>query len=148
MHQVDVSEKPVVKREAIAEGYIRLSRSTIELIKSGGIEKGDPLTIAKLGGIIGAKNVPLLLPLCHQLKLEHVDIDANVVEGEDAVRVVARVVAHEKTGVEMEALTAVTVALLNVWDVAKAYEKDELGQYPLTEIYGVRVLRKEKEMVV
>ena len=96
-----------------------------------------------MAGVLGAKMTPQILPLCHSLRIESVEIDENL--GEDYVEVRSRVVATEKTGVEMEALTSVCTALLNIWDVVKQYEKDENGQYPEAEIYGVRVLYKVKE---
>jgi cyclic pyranopterin phosphate synthase len=143
IRQVDVSGKEVVRREAVARGFIKLRPETIQRIRSGALEKGDPLQVARLAGINAAKLTPFLLPLCHPLKLEHVDVSLNVMD--DGVEVMVRVVAHEKTGVEMEALTAAAIALLNIWDVVKQYEKDESGQYPLTEITSIRVLRKVKE---
>jgi len=141
--QVDISGKEAVRREAIARGFIKLKRETLQKIKAGEIEKGDPLQVARLAGINAAKLTPLILPLCHPLKLEHVGVDAVVKE--DGVEVTVRVIATEKTGVEMEALTSVAVALLNIWDVVKAYEKDERGQYPETIITNIRVLEKRKE---
>jgi cyclic pyranopterin phosphate synthase len=143
IRQVDVSGKEVVRREAVARGFIKLRPETIQRIRSGALEKGDPLQVARLAGINAAKLTPFLLPLCHPLKLEHVDVSLNVMD--DGVEVMVRVVAHEKTGVEMEALTAAAIALLNIWDVVKQYEKDESGQYPLTEITSISVLRKVKE---
>jgi cyclic pyranopterin phosphate synthase len=146
MSQVDVSEKNIVRREAVAEGHIRLKNSTIELIRNGAVAKGDPITMAKIGGILGAKSVPMLLPLCHQLLLDNVSIDVYVEEASSSIKVTSRVVSHAKTGVEMEALTAVMNSLLNIWDMVKQYEKDEKGEYPTTEIYGVKVLKKTKEI--
>lgn len=143
IRQVDVSGKEVVRREAVARGFIRLKPETIRRIRSGDVEKGDPLQVARLAGINAAKLTPLLLPLCHSLKLEYVEVNLNVMD--DGVEAVVRVVAHEKTGVEMEALTAVSITLLNVWDVVKKYEKDESGQYPSTEITSIKVVRKIKE---
>ncbi|MCX8201874.1 MAG: cyclic pyranopterin monophosphate synthase MoaC, partial [Candidatus Caldarchaeum sp.] len=120
IRQVDVSRKPVVRREAEAVGRLVLRPETVERIRKGLVEKGDPLQLARVGGVVGAKMTPSLLPLCHQLDLEAVEIDAAV--GVDYVEVRSRVVAYEKTGVEMEALTAVATALLNVWDAVKQYE--------------------------
>ena len=142
IRQVDVSGKPIVRREAVARGFIKLREETIRRIKAGAVEKGDPLQVARLAGINAAKLTSLLLPLCHPLKLDHVDITCSI--RDDGVEVTARVIAFEKTGVEMEALTAVAIALLNIWDVVKAYEKDEAGQYPETEISYVRVVEKRK----
>jgi len=142
VRQVDISRKKIVRREAVASGRIKLKPSTVELIKDGRVEKGDPLQIARIAGIMGAKLVPSLMPLCHILKLEHVEITTELKE--DGVEVKAYVTATEKTGVEMEALTAVSTALLNIWDVVKQYEKDEHGQYPSTVITDIKVLRKVK----
>lgn len=143
IRQIDVSGKQVVRREAVAKGFIKLRPETIKLIRSGEVEKGDPLQVARLAGINAAKLTPMLLPLCHPLRLEHVEL--NAVVRDDGIEVEAKVVAHEKTGVEMEALTAVSIALLNIWDVVKRYEKDDLGQYPETEITQIRVVEKRKE---
>ncbi len=140
--QVDISEKKAVRREALAVGKIRLRPETINRIREGSLEKGNALEIARIAGIMAAKSTPYLLPLCHQLKLEHVELSETIAD--DHIEVRARVVAFEKTGVEMEALTAVSAALLNIWDVVKQYEKNEEGQYPFTEIYGLRVVSKVK----
>lgn len=140
--QIDVSAKPVSYREATATGRIRLSRGTLALIRKGRLEKGDPVSLAATTAIIAAKLTPALIALCHPLRIENTEPKVRV--GTDYVEVTVTVGAHEKTGVEMEALTAVSVALLNVWDLTKAYEKDKKGQYPTTEIYGLKVLRKKK----
>ena len=137
--------KEVVRREAVAEGWIKLKDSTIKLIKNGAIAKGDPILVAKIGGIIGAKNVPTLLPLCHQLLLDNVNVEVLIDDANSSIKVVSRVVSYAKTGVEMEALAAVTNSLLNIWDMVKQYEKDEKGEYPSTEIYGIKVVKKTKE---
>ncbi len=142
IRMADISEKRVQRREALAEGEITLRARTVRLIKRGGIEKGDPLQIAKVAGINATKLTPALMPLCHPIPIENADIQTEW-DG-SKVRVRAKVVANSKTGVEMEALTAVCAALLNIWDVVKAYEKDENGQYPFTEISNIRVLKKLK----
>ena len=144
---VDISFKDVVLREAVAEGYIRLRKETIKLIKEGKVEKGDVFTIAKVAAIQAVKKTPELIPLCHNIPITFVDVKFQVVDDEK-VRAEATVRAYAKTGVEMEALTAVTVALLNVWDVVKKYEKDEYGQYPSTAIEGIKVLSKVKHSKV
>lgn len=142
VRQADISDKPVVFREATATGRIMLKRATLELIRDEALEKGDPLAISKTMAILAVKKTPEMLALCHPLRIEHVEVVETVLE--DSVAVTATVSAHEKTGVEMEALTAVSVALLNIWDVVKAYEKDKAGQYPSTKIEGIRVLEKVK----
>ncbi|MDJ0269599.1 MAG: cyclic pyranopterin monophosphate synthase MoaC [Aigarchaeota archaeon] len=140
--QVDISRKRPIRREAFAKGIIKLRPSTIKLIREGALEKGDALQLARVAGIMAAKMTPQLLPLCHPLRLEAVDITTQL--GEDYVEVRSHVVATEKTGVEMEALMAVSTALLNIWDVVKQYEKDERGQYPSTSISEIRVELKVK----
>ena len=142
MKQVDISAKPVVYREATASGRIRLRPSTIELIRKGKLEKGEPVALAGTTAVMAAKQTPSIVALCHPLKIEETSPSISI--GDDWVEVTVKVAAHEKTGVEMEALTAVSVALLNVWDVVKAYEKDPAGQYPSTEIGPIRVVRKVK----
>ena len=140
--QVDVSSKPISDRTAVATGHIKLKRSTIGVIRAGKVEKGDPLSLARLTGILAAKNTPGIVALCHQLRLDSAEVNARLQV--DGVEVTAKVRAHERTGVEMEALTAVTVALLNIWDVVKQYEKDSKGQYPTTRIVDVKVVKKVK----
>lgn len=132
---VDVSGKPVSRREAVAEGYIRLSQSTLEAIKDNSVPKGNVLTVARIAGIQAAKQTHILIPLCHPLPLTKVDVDAQLVL--DGVRVETRVVCASQTGVEMEALTAVSVALLTVYDMCKALDKS-------MEIHGTRLLSKTK----
>ncbi|EHP68650.1 MAG: cyclic pyranopterin monophosphate synthase MoaC [Metallosphaera yellowstonensis] len=139
---VDISGKAYSLREAEAEGFIRLRSDTVRLIREGKIEKGDVITVAKTAGILAAKRTPELLPLCHPIPLESVEVKIEVEN--EGVRVRTRIKAHYKTGVEMEALTATSVALLTVWDMVKKYEKDDKGQYPSTAIEGVRVVEKIK----
>jgi cyclic pyranopterin monophosphate synthase len=141
-HQVDISEKPVVYREAVATGRIRLKKATIDRIRKGKLEKGDAVSLAAVAAISGAKKTPDLVALCHPLRIEEVKPVVKV--GDGWVEVTVKVAAHEKTGVEMEALTAVSAALLNIWDVTKAYEKDSGGQYPGTLIESIRVVKKVK----
>jgi len=140
---VDVSDKPEVPREALAEGMIKLKPKTIRLIKAGKIEKGDPLCTAKIAAILGAKKTSSLIPLCHPLPLSNIDVQTEILDNR-AVRVAATVKTKAQTGVEMEALTAVAIGLLTVWDMVKQYEKDKGGQYPTTAIEGMRVVSKFK----
>ena len=140
---VDVSGKPDVFREATAKGTIRLKPETIRLINEGNIAKGDPLYTAKIAGILAAKKTSELVPLCHPLPLTSVDLEAKIL-GESSVEVSAVVKTRAQTGVEMEALTAVSVALLTVWDMTKQYEKDASGQYPATAIENIHVVKKLK----
>jgi cyclic pyranopterin phosphate synthase len=141
---VDVTEKPEVYREAVAKGKILLKRETVRLIREEKIEKGDPFETAKIAGILAAKNTSSLIPLCHPLPLTNVDVDINILD-DLTVEVIATVKTRAQTGVEMEALVAVSVALLTIWDMTKQYEKDEAGQYPSTIIQDIRVVRKIKQ---
>lgn len=139
---VDITGKADVFREAEVAGRIRLKTSTIRLIRDRLVEKGDPVAVAQVAGVLAAKNTSQLIPLCHPISLTDVDVDVRLFNVSVEVR--ARVKARERTGVEMEALSAVTVALLTIWDMVKKYEKDERGQYPTTVIRDIRVLKKEK----
>jgi cyclic pyranopterin monophosphate synthase len=139
---VDISEKPVIRRQATAEGKILLRRSTLKLIEDGKVEKGDPIQIASLGAIQAAKFTPSSLLLCHPLPIQSTSVDFKMTE--DSITVRVQVSAESKTGVEMEALNSVSSALLNIWDVVKKYEKDEDGQYPTCRIEGIRVVSKIK----
>ena len=140
---VDISPKPEVYREATAKGTISLKPKTINLIKEGKTAKGDPMSAAKIAGILAAKKTSELVPLCHPLPLRSVEVDAQIA-GNSAVNVLATVKTKAQTGVEMEALVAVSVALLTIWDMTKQYEKDAKGQYTNTAIRNVRVVSKVK----
>ncbi len=142
VRMVDVSSKSEVMRIAIARGCIRLRKETIDRIRRREVEKGDVLTVSSLVAIEGAKLTHILLPFCHPIRIDHVDTRIELNNNELCIEV--EVKARERTGVEMEALTAVTLALLNVWDMVKKYEKDENGQYPYTEITSIRVVSKLK----
>lgn len=144
MSMVDVTAKPEVHREATAKGQIKLKAETIRLLKNGKIEKGDPFNITKVAGILAAKNTSSLIPLCHPLPLTSVTVDLKITD-DSTVEVEATVKTKAQTGVEMEALVAVSIALLTVWDMTKQYEKDARGQYPGTVIENVQVVRKLKE---
>lgn len=133
---VDVSEKAVSKREAIAAGKIRLRPETLEAIKSDQIAKGNVLAVARIAGIQAAKQTWQLIPLCHQLPLSHVEVEFELVEDGVEIRGTARTKAQ--TGVEMEALTAVNLAALTIYDMCKAIDKT-------MEIGDVRLLQKTKE---
>jgi cyclic pyranopterin phosphate synthase len=143
MVMVDVSGKAQILREAIAKGTIRLKPETLCLIKQGKIAKGDPLYTAKIAGVLAAKKTSELLPLCHPLPLTNVKIETAFLD-ESTVEIKAVVKTKAQTGVEMEALTAASVALLTVWDMTKQYEKDSRGQYPSTVIGDLRVVEKLK----
>jgi cyclic pyranopterin phosphate synthase len=140
---VDVTSKSEVYREAKAKGTIKLKPETIQLIREGKIEKGDPFEVAKVAGILAAKNTSTLIPLCHPLPLTGVEIKLKTV-GDSKVEAEATVKTRAQTGVEMEALAAAATALLTVWDMTKQYEKDEDGQYPSTSIQDLHVVNKVK----
>jgi len=142
LRQIDISKKEVVYREATATGRIRLKRETIGLIKKGALEKGDPIALAAASSVLATKQTPNMVVLAHPLKIERTE--PKIVVGKDWVDVTVTVAAHDKTGVEMEALTAVAIALLNIWDVVKSHEKDTDGQYPTTSIESIRVTKKVK----
>lgn len=145
VRMVDISGKEPVYREATAEGFIRLRRETVRLIREGRVEKGDPLAIASVAATMAVKKVPELVPLAHNIPISNVRVEYEVLD--DGVKAVVTVRTTARTGVELEALAGVLNALLNIWDVVKKYEKDEAGQYPVTRIEGVRVVRKVKGAV-
>ncbi|QZY29588.1 cyclic pyranopterin monophosphate synthase MoaC [Nocardioides coralli] len=118
---VDVSGKEVTAREAVASGRVLVSARVVELLRGDGVPKGDALAVARLAGIMGAKQTPSLVPLCHPLAISGVTVDLRV--DDDAVVITASVRTTDRTGVEMEALTAVTVAALTVVDMVKAVDK-------------------------
>ena len=144
MSMVDVTTKPDVHREATAKGQIKLKAETIMLIKEGKVEKGDPIHTAKIAGILAAKNTSSLIPLCHPLPLNKVELNIEVVDS-STVEVKSTVKTKAKTGVEMEALVATTVALLTIWDMTKKYEKNIQGQYPYTKVQNIHITRKVKK---
>jgi len=139
---VDITRKPDVVRVAIAEGFIKLRKETVERIRAGEVEKGDPLSIAALAAVLAVKNTPNTVVLAHNIPITSVKPEFEI--RDDGVLARVEVTTTAKTGVEMEALTAVAAALLNIWDVVKKYEKDETGQYPHTRIEYIRVVRKIK----
>ena len=145
MAMVDVSGKAEIFREATAKGTIKLKPETVNLIKERKTAKGDPLYTAKIAGVLAAKKTSDLIPLCHPLPLTSVEVEAKIL-GESTIEVSASVKTRAQTGVEMEALTAVSVALLTVWDMTKQYEKDANGQYPSTVIENIHVVKKIKQV--
>ena len=142
---VDVTQKPTIYREATAKGVIKLKPKTISLIKQGKIRKGNPLEASKVAGILAAKNTSQIIPLCHPIPLTHVDVQTKFL-GRDRLEVVVTVKTEAKTGVEMEALTATAITLLNIFDMVKQYEKNKEGQYPTTEILSIKVKSKTKNI--
>ncbi|MBU2560547.1 cyclic pyranopterin monophosphate synthase MoaC [archaeon] len=139
---VEVSNKRDTKRMARATGRILLKEDTISRIKDGKIEKGAVLTTAQVAATTAVKKTPDLIPLCHPLQITGVDVDFEFHKGE--IEAIVEVKSIGKTGVEMEAITGVSVALLTIWDMVKAVEKDEEGQYPTTKITEIRVIEKRK----
>ncbi len=140
---VEISDKNDVKRTALASGRIKLSEDTISLVRDGKIEKGAVLTTAQVAATTAVKKTPDLIPMCHPLQITGVDVDFEFHEGEIEAKVEVRSVG--KTGVEMEAITGVSVALLTIWDMVKAIEKDSEGQYPRTQITRIKVIEKRKD---
>lgn len=142
VEMVDITQKEPVIRIAKAKGEIKLQKKTIQRIKEENIEKGDLVTTSKLAAIAAVKKVPYLLPLCHPIPLTNITVAIET--NNQTVAVTTKVKSIGKTGCEMEALTGTTVALLTIWDLTKPYEKDEHGQYPLTNIENVKVTQKTK----
>ncbi len=143
VEMIDVGAKDAVPRSATAVGAIRLLPATLEVIAGGKVEKGDVVATAKLAAIQGAKWTPDLVPLCHPLRLDAVKPEVTLQDDRLVLR--CTVTAHERTGVEMEALTAVSLGLLAIWDMVKGLEKDPQGQYPHTQILELRVEEKRVE---
>jgi cyclic pyranopterin phosphate synthase len=132
---VDVSDKEPTLRTAVAEGFLRTSPATIEALRAGRTPKGDPLVVARIAGIQAAKRTADLLPLCHPLPLSSIEVDVDIAPDGSGLHATATVRVHARTGVEMEALTAVTVSLLAAYDMLKAVDRT-------LRIEGVRLLRK------
>ena len=132
---VDVGHKPATERMAVARGEIHMKRETLELIQAGQMSKGDVLTVAKIAGISGAKRTSDLIPLCHPLPLTQVDVDLALDDSLPGIVITATARTVGKTGVEMEALTAVSIAALTIYDMAKAAEKT-------MRIHNIRLVEK------
>ena len=138
---VDVSAKPMSAREAIARGRISISKAALRLIRAGALKKGDPLQTARLAGVMAAKRTAELIPLCHPLPLTHADVTLRAVR--DGYEIEARVRTTAQTGVEMEALTAVSVAALTIYDMVKAVDKAMvIGEIRLVEKHKTPVASK------
>lgn len=142
VQMVDVGDKPDTARRAVARGEIHLTPSTIRAIREDDVEKGDVLATARVGAVQAVKHTWETIPMCHQIPITNVDTDFEVAD--DRVTLTVGVETTGKTGCEMEALEGVTTGLNVVWDMVKAAEKDDDGQYPDTAIRNVRVLDKEK----
>ena len=139
---VDIGSKPDVRRRAVAAGTLRLRPATVAAVRAGKVEKGDALASAEVAGLQAMKAVWQVLPHCHPVPITAGSVTFDV--RPDRVVCTTAVEATYKTGVEMEALYGCAVALLSVWDMVKALEKDADGQYPAARIEGVRVISKEK----
>jgi cyclic pyranopterin phosphate synthase len=139
---IDITDKPVQHRTAIAAGTIHLKPTTIDAIRKGEIKKGNPLVVAKVAALTAIKQTPMILPMCHQIPISFIDCDAEI--HDTAIDVQVTVKTNAQTGVEMEALVGVSVFLNVIWDMTKYLEKDENGQYQTTKITDIRVLKKEK----
>lgn len=121
---VDVGEKAPTRRKAVAAGRVLVNAQTFELIRTGGMKKGDVLTVAQIAGVMGAKRTPDIIPMCHPILMDGINLELRLVEEALAVEITATVSCDGRTGVEMEALTAVSVAALTVYDMCKAVQKD------------------------
>ena len=136
-HIVDISKKAITKREAVAKARIFLALSTIDKIKQNAFAKGDVLNVAQLAGILGAKQTATLIPLCHPLGLDHVDLSFDIDNQLKAIEITAKCSVNGKTGVEMEALTAVSIAALTIYDMCKSADKKmRIGDIRLTHKSG------------
>ena len=139
---VDISGKGEVVREATASGKIFLRPETLAAIRGGIVVKGNVLATARVAATLAVKNTANIIPMCHPIPISSIAVDFH--DGDGFIEAVVVVKMTGKTGVEMEALTGVSVALLTVWDMVKSAEKDEKGQYPVTRITDLRVVEKKK----
>ena len=142
VHMVEVGDKIDQKRRAIASGEIHLKAETIGLIENAEIKKGNVLITSQIAAIQAVKNTSSIIPLCHPLALTGIEVDFMI--DKTKITAICSVNTTGKTGVEMEAITGVSVALLTIWDMVKAVEKDDDGQYPNTHISDIKVIKKEK----
>ena len=132
---VDVGEKPISQRTAVAAGRVLVNEHTFALIQSGGMKKGDVLTVAQIAGVMGAKRTPDIIPMCHPILMDGINLELHLDETRRSVEIQATVSCDGRTGVEMEALTAVSTAALTVYDMCKAVQKDMV-------ITDIRLVRK------
>jgi cyclic pyranopterin monophosphate synthase len=139
---VDISHKEIVLRKAMATGTITLKKTTITKVLNNEIEKGNPLAIAEAAALLAVKQTPYLIPHCHPIPIQSVTLVFKF--HEDAINLNLEVTSKGSTGVEIEAITSVSIALCTIWDMVKYLEKDENGQYPDTSIHSIRVIKKEK----
>ena len=139
---IDITDKNIVSREAMATGTITLEKETIKLIKENMVKKGDTIETAKIAGTMAVKNTSSTIPYCHPVPVMSIDFNFEIRESK--ITVTCRVKAIYRTGVEMEALNGVQVALLTIWDMVKYLEKDETGNSPHTSIGNISVIYKRK----
>ena len=140
---IDISGKKEIGREAISSGFIHLSEESLKAIAEGKLKKGDVLATAKVSGVMAAKRTPDIIPFCHPIPLQKVDVSFAI--HKDGIEAKCSVKASYRTGVEMETLACVSSALLTIWDMTKYIEKDETGNYPDTRITDIHVIRKVKD---
>jgi len=145
MGMIDITGKKILLREAVASGRLVLLHETIKKIKGNQVKKGNPLLVAEIAAMKAAKETYLLIPHCHQIPLNTVELDFSI--GNDFIEANCLVRAEAMTGVEMEALVGVSIALNTIWDMVKYLEKDKNGQYPSTRISDIRVLKKVKKPI-
>ena len=142
MGMIDITGKKVLLREALVSGRIILSPETVKKIRENQIKKGDPLVVAEIAAMKAAKETYLLIPHCHQIPLNMVELNFSI--GNNFVEANCLVKAEAMTGVEMEALVGTSIALTTIWDMVKYLEKDKDGQYPSTRISDIKVVKKLK----
>jgi cyclic pyranopterin phosphate synthase len=137
IHMIDVTQKKETERQAVAKGKIQMKLATLELIRKGGLEKGDVLAVAKTAGIMAAKETHRLIPLCHPLHLTHIAVEFDLPENDNSVEITASAKGIGKTGFEMEALVAVSVSALTIYDMCKAVDKSmTIGEIRLVKKSG------------
>jgi len=139
---IDITEKKIISREAIASGKIFLRKETIKKIKNKQIKKGDVLETARIAGINAVKQTQLLIPHCHQIPINFTDLEFNF--SNNFVEAVCTAKTEAKTGLEMEALVGVSICLNTIWDMVKYLEKNRAGQYPTTRITEIKIVKKVK----
>ena len=139
---VDIGDKSNVSRRAVAAGEIRLNLQTLDSIKNRKIVKGEVFETARIAAVMAVKKTPFVIPMCHNIPITSIDVTFDI--GAETITATVEVNSIGKTGVEMEALHGLSVALLTIWDMVKSAEKDATGNYPSTEISKIRVLEKEK----
>jgi cyclic pyranopterin monophosphate synthase len=142
VQMVDIAGKPDVTRTAVAKGRIYLRSETLAAIQEGAVVKGNVLATARIAATLAVKETPRMIPLCHSIPIAGISVDFD--QAAEYIEATVGVTSVGKTGVEMEALTGVSVALLTIWDMVKSAEKDAAGQYPVTRIENIHVVEKRK----